>query len=48
VVALNVSVWFEGYQWTPLALAGLVLAANVPVFRQPKRPAALPAGAKTV
>ncbi|AXK39947.1 DMT family transporter [Crenobacter cavernae] len=36
VVALNVSVWFEGYQWTPPALAGLalVMAGNVLVFRQ--------------
>jgi drug/metabolite transporter (DMT)-like permease len=39
VVALNVSVWFEGYHWTPLALLGLVmvLAGNVLVFRQPAR-----------
>lgn len=37
VVALNVSVWFEGYSWTPLALSGLamVLAGNVLVFRRP-------------
>ncbi|MDN0075427.1 EamA family transporter [Crenobacter sp. SG2303] len=50
VVALNVSVLFEGYHWTPLALLGLVLvlAGNVLVFRQPKRTAALPVGAKTV
>jgi len=48
VVALNVSVWFEGYHWTPLALAGLVLvlAGNVLVFRHPKRPAVIPQGAK--
>ncbi|HXH03135.1 MAG TPA: EamA family transporter [Candidatus Competibacteraceae bacterium] len=37
VVALNVSAWVEGYQWSPLALAGLaaVLAGNVLVFRRP-------------
>ncbi|HJV61790.1 MAG TPA: DMT family transporter [Albitalea sp.] len=34
VVALNVSVWLEGYRWTPAALAGLALVAagNVAVF----------------
>ncbi|SMF43011.1 DMT family transporter [Pseudogulbenkiania subflava] len=44
VVALNVSVWLEGYRWTPLALAGLilVLAGNVLVFRQPARRTAAP------
>lgn len=37
VVALNVSAWVEGYQWTTPALAGLVLvmAGNVLVFRKP-------------
>ena len=41
VVALNISVVFEGYQWTPLALCGLVLvmAGNVLVFRKKKAPA---------
>jgi len=36
VVALNVSAWAEGYQWTAPALAGLVLvmAGNVLVFRR--------------
>jgi len=35
VVALNISAWVEGYQWTPVALLGLVLvmAGNVLVFR---------------
>lgn len=38
VVALNISAWFEGYQWTTPALLGLVLvmAGNVLVFRKPK------------
>jgi len=38
VVALNVSAWVEGYQWTAPALLGLVLvmAGNVIVFRNPK------------
>ena len=38
LVALNISVFVEGYQWTPLALAGLVLVmlGNLLVFRQPK------------
>ena len=38
VVALNVSAWVEGYQWTAPALLGLVLvmAGNVIVFRKPK------------
>lgn len=38
LVALNISAVLEGYQWTPLALAGLVLVmlGNVLVFRQPK------------
>ena len=39
VVALNVSAFAEGYQWTAPALAGLVLVmlGNVLVFRKPKR-----------
>ena len=38
VVALNVSAYMEGYQWSAPALAGLVLvmAGNVLVFRKPK------------
>jgi drug/metabolite transporter (DMT)-like permease len=38
VVALNVSAFVEGYQWTAPALAGLVLVmlGNVLVFRKPK------------
>jgi drug/metabolite transporter (DMT)-like permease len=38
LVALNISAVVEGYQWTPLALAGLVLVmlGNLLVFRQPK------------
>ncbi|HXR01518.1 MAG TPA: DMT family transporter [Pseudomonas sp.] len=38
VVALNVSAFAEGYQWTAPALMGLVLvmAGNVLVFRKPK------------
>ncbi len=38
VVALNVSAYAEGYQWTLPALMGLVLvmAGNVLVFRKPK------------
>jgi len=38
VVALNVSAWAEGYQWTLPALAGLlrVRAGNVLVFRKPR------------
>ncbi|WP_343577523.1 DMT family transporter [Pseudomonas sp.] len=38
VVALNVSAYAEGYQWTLPALAGLalVMAGNVLVFRKPK------------
>ena len=38
VVALNVSAFVEGYQWTAPALLGLVLvmAGNVLVFRKPK------------
>ncbi|KMM85896.1 Permease of the drug/metabolite transporter (DMT) superfamily [Pseudomonas taetrolens] len=38
LVALNVSAYAEGYQWSPPALAGLVLVmlGNVLVFRKPK------------
>jgi drug/metabolite transporter (DMT)-like permease len=38
VVALNVSAFAEGYQWTMPALLGLVLvmSGNVLVFRKPK------------
>jgi len=38
VVALNVSAFAEGYQWTAPALVGLVLVmlGNVLVFRKPK------------
>ncbi len=38
LVALNVSAYVEGYQWTAPALAGLVLVmlGNVLVFRKPK------------
>ena len=38
VVALNISVLYEGYHWTPVALFGLllVMAGNVLVFRKPK------------
>ncbi|MBC9252011.1 hypothetical protein A9179_17200 [Pseudomonas alcaligenes] len=46
VVALNISVFVEGYQWTAPALFGLLLVmlGNVLVFRQPKPAAqALPA-----
>jgi drug/metabolite transporter (DMT)-like permease len=41
VVALNVSAFVEGYQWTTPALAGLVMVmlGNVLVFRKPKAPA---------
>ncbi|MNU07381.1 hypothetical protein D3C72_2529480 [compost metagenome] len=37
VVALNVSAFVEGYQWTAPALAGLVLVmlGNLLVFRKP-------------
>lgn len=46
VVALNVSAWVEGYQWTAAALAGLALVAagNVVVFWR-SRPAAAEAPA---
>lgn len=48
VVALNISVFAEGYQWTAPALLGLalVMAGNVLVFRKPRAlpvPAALAA-----
>ena len=35
IIALAISTWLEGYQWTPLALAGvvLILAGNVLVLR---------------
>ncbi|GGM18142.1 hypothetical protein GCM10009425_31350 [Pseudomonas asuensis] len=38
VVALNISAWVEGYQWTLPALGGLVLVllGNILVFRKPK------------
>ncbi|MBX9755298.1 MAG: DMT family transporter [Pseudomonadaceae bacterium] len=38
LVALNISAVLEGYQWTPLALGGLVLVmlGNLLVFRKPK------------
>ncbi|AXO89740.1 DMT family transporter [Pseudomonas parafulva] len=38
LVALNVSAFAEGYQWTPPALLGLlaVMAGNVLVFRKPR------------
>ncbi|MES2870625.1 MAG: DMT family transporter [Pseudomonadota bacterium] len=44
LVALNVSAYVEGYQWTSEALAGLVLVmlGNVLVFRKPK-PLPMPA-----
>jgi drug/metabolite transporter (DMT)-like permease len=46
VVALNISAWVEGYQWTLPALFGLVLVmlGNVLVFRKP-RPVLVPAQA---
>jgi drug/metabolite transporter (DMT)-like permease len=46
VVALNISAWVEGYQWTMPALFGLVLVmlGNVLVFRKP-RPVLVPARA---
>ena len=47
VVALNISVFLEGYQWTLTALFGLLLVmlGNVLVFRKPKK---LPAVAAAV
>ncbi len=46
LVALNVSAFAEGYQWTAPALAGLVLvmAGNVLVFRKPRPPVAAVSG----
>jgi hypothetical protein len=46
VVALNVSAFAEGYQWTAPALAGLVMVmlGNVLVFRKPKASASPVAG----
>jgi drug/metabolite transporter (DMT)-like permease len=43
VVALNISVFAEGYQWTAAALFGLflVMVGNVLVFRKPKPKAEL-------
>ena len=40
LVALNISAWLEGYQWTAPALAGLVLVmlGNWLVFRKPRTP----------
>ncbi|MBA1229605.1 DMT family transporter [Pseudomonas viridiflava] len=48
VVALNVSAWVEGYQWTSAALVGLVLVmvGNVLVFRKVK-PVVVPVGSPT-
>ncbi|MEX6501330.1 DMT family transporter [Pseudomonas zhanjiangensis] len=48
VVALNISVFMEGYQWTAPALLGLVLVmlGNVLVFRKPKPLAPLAPGYK--
>jgi drug/metabolite transporter (DMT)-like permease len=47
VVSLNISAWLEGYQWTGIALCGLllVIAGNVLVFRKPRRAALMPANA---
>ncbi|KPX23439.1 Permease of the drug/metabolite transporter superfamily [Pseudomonas amygdali pv. dendropanacis] len=47
IVALNISTWVEGYQWTVAALLGLVLvmAGNVLVFRK-TRPVAVLVGGK--
>lgn len=38
IVALNISTWVEGYQWTLAALLGLglVMVGNVLVFRKPR------------
>jgi drug/metabolite transporter (DMT)-like permease len=46
VVALNVSAFAEGYQWTAPALAGLVMVmlGNVLVFRKPRASASPVAG----
>ncbi|MNR24740.1 hypothetical protein D3C85_1418410 [compost metagenome] len=47
VVALNISAFVEGYQWTLPALFGLalVMAGNVLVFRKPKPAAPVTAAA---
>lgn len=47
VVSLNISAWLEGYQWTGIALGGLllVIAGNILVFRKPGRTQAMPAKA---
>ena len=47
VVSLNISAWLEGYQWTGIALGGLllVIAGNILVFRKPGRTLAMPAKA---
>ncbi|MBC3954746.1 DMT family transporter [Pseudomonas triticifolii] len=47
VVALNISAWVEGYQWTSVALVGLVLVmvGNVLVFRKAK-PVVVPVSGK--
>jgi drug/metabolite transporter (DMT)-like permease len=47
VVALNISVFLEGYQWTLTALFGLLLVmlGNVLVFRKPKKLPAVAAAA---
>jgi drug/metabolite transporter (DMT)-like permease len=39
LVALQISVWYEGYQWTPLSLAGigLVLGGNLLAMVSPAR-----------
>jgi drug/metabolite transporter (DMT)-like permease len=46
VVALNISVFAEGYQWSAPALLGLLLVmlGNVLVFRKPRRDAPLAQG----
>ena len=50
LVALNVSAYAEGYQWTAPALAGLVLVmlGNVLVFRKPRARAPLAAQGSAV
>lgn len=47
VVSLNISAWLEGYQWTGVALGGLllVIAGNVLVFRKLGRAVAMPSKA---
>ncbi len=48
VVALTVSTFFEGYQWSSMALAGLllVIGGNLMAFMPARAKAAAPAGAK--